>query len=465
MSVAIRTLFEMELLKKLVCAFFILKCCTLCNAFFEIKQKTLLCNSILELFQRVNVFKVKTIDTISNTNSRETAEAFDCIKELVVERNFSFTTFHKFEDNKLKQDDRKKHHVVIIVKSANDLDTVLLNMSPDHYNFNGYFLIVVTGKSETNFNSMFASLWLKFIYNVNILIEHESESVNMFTFYPFNQGGICHDTKSVRINQYIGNSWTNSLFFPPKLSNFYKCQVRATLYQYIPTALKIVHDDGSVSYNGSDVEILMGLSKFLNIDIKFNILTEDGGWGQIFENGSSTGAFKSIIVGSDDICANFYYLTDLRSKYMQFTTAYFSIDMMLIVPRGEPLNALQKLLQPFEKPVWMTFGGFIVLTIAAVIVIKRQSKSTQVLFLDRNINSPVLEMIVILLGSSQHILPRNSFSRLLLMSFAMYCFVYRSIYMGSLFKFLQVSLSHDYVADIDVNDILSRMLIKRTMTL
>lgn len=122
---------------------------------------------------------------------------------------------------------------------------------------------------------------------------------------------------------------------------------------------------------------------------------------------------------------------------MQFSSAYYSLDMMLMIPRGAPYTPLEKLLRPFKFSVWMILAISFVVVFVAVFVIKRFPKRTQTLFFDRNINSPFMEMLVIIFGGSQHALPSTNFTRILLMTFAIYCFVFRAIYTGSLFKFLQ----------------------------
>jgi hypothetical protein len=258
--------------------------------------------------------------------------------------------------------------------------------------------------------------------------------VKMFTFFPFNNRK-CHDTKSVEINEYSNGKWQRSLFFPPKLWNFHNCQVKASCPENGPSAHQINNANGSVSLNGSDIETLRTIATALNMNMTINITT---GWGKIWENGTVVGSFKLLIDGKIDICASLYFLTELRSKFMQFTQSYFSNSLLLIIPRGAPFTAFEKLFRPFELPVWYSVIGFLGVISIAVAVIKCQSRKVQILFFDRNINAVIMEMLVVFFGSSQHMMPRRNFPRMLMMTFALYCLVMRTVYTGSMFKFLQV---------------------------
>lgn len=409
--------------------------------FLEILRKnSLMCNSLDKFIEIVRVPKMTTFDIISQINNEQTEKALDCVKELIIKNNFAFTTVTNIQQVKSSSSvERKRSHVVIILDSKESLKAILQKMTPNSYNYHGHYLIILTQKSIEDFDSWFDFFWRSFIYNVNILIEI-NESVEMFTFYPFARGKMCHDTKSVKINEYTNGTWANKSFFPPKLKNFHQCRLKAACYEFGPSALRTIQINGSISLNGSDVEILKGLAEVLNFDLEINILTNLGSWGQVWENGSAVGAFKSIIDGETDIIANFYYLTDLRSRYMQFTRAYYSLSLMMMIPKSAPLTPLQKLFRPFKPRVWIFFCGLFFAALIAVAIIKCRSKSVQLLFFDRNIYSPVIEMLVILFGGSQHALPKKNFSRLLLMSFALFCFVFRTIYTGSLYKFLQVSV-------------------------
>jgi Bacterial extracellular solute-binding proteins, family 3 len=407
-----------------------------CEAFEINSKSSLVCEALKRIPEQIKLPKSSTVDILTMENSSET---FNCFKTIIIENDLAFTVVNDSKASQLFMNRRKKQFVVIAVDSLNSLRSTLRNMTADHYNHDGYYIVILTTNSTSNLDAMFHLLWQSFIYNVNILVQ-VNNSVKMFTFFPFNQFQ-CHDTKPREINEYSKGKWQKKLFFPPKLRNFHKCQLKASCFQYGPSAQKTFHENGTSSLSGSDVEILTAISKALNIDLVFKITTVVGSWGQVWENGSAVGAFKQLMKQEIDICANFYFLTELRSKFIQFTQAYFSISMVVMIPRGAQLSAFQKLFRPFELPVWIFVAVFLFIACCAVIVIRCQSRKIQILFFDRNINAPMMEMLVILFGSSQHVMPRKSFSRLLLMSFAIYCFVIRTIYTGSLYKFLQVNFT------------------------
>lgn len=430
---------RMELIK----AFFFLLLVIFNYEAFKINvESSLTCEALLNLPKSIRLPKMSTIDVFTFVKSEKLSEAFECFKLLIFQSDFAFTFYNGLKQTPQKfYNDRKKQYVGVSVDSALSLSKSLEIMAADHYNQHGLYLIILTTNSTNELNKMFDSLWRSFVYNVNILMQINN-SVKMFTFFPFNRDK-CHETKPVEINEYKNGKWKTNNFFPSKLRNFYKCRLKASCYEYGPSCQKTIDAKGNVSLSGSDAELLTTLSKVLNASVDIEITTEIGSWGQVWENGSASGAFERIMNGEIDICANFYFLTELRSKFLQFTRAYFSVSLLMMIPKGVQLTAFQKLFRPFQLSAWIFFTGFLFIAFVSVLIIRCRSRKTQLLFFDRNINAPMMEMLVILFGSSQHILPRKSFSRLLLMSFAMYCFVVRTIYTGSLFKFLQVSKSFD----------------------
>lgn len=415
-------------------------CLDYCDSLRRAEELSTMCEAVNGVMQHTKFRKMPIIDIVSLSNSLKAEKAFDCMKLLIKNYNFVFSSMDGFGELTTHFSERRqKKDVIVILDSYQSLEDASRKMTVENYNYHGYFLIILTQNSTIELNSIFNLLWRRFIYNVNILVQLNG-SVDMFTFYPFGKNLECHNSMSKKVNSFTRGTWKTKIFYQAKLRNFHQCQLKANCYEYGPSAQRVFSSNGSFEIIGSDVEILRGLADSLNIDLKIEILSDIGAWGQVWENGSAIGAFKSIIDKKIDICANFYYLTELRSRFMQFTRAYYSISMLMMIPLGAPLTALQTLARPFKLDAWLCFCGFIGSGFIAVIIIKLKSRSIQFMFFERNINAPFMEMTAILFGGSQHILPQRNFSRLHLMSFAIICFVFRSIYTGSLYKFLQVIL-------------------------
>lgn len=120
-----------------------------------------------------------------------------------------------------------------------------------------------------------------------------------------------------------------------------------------------------------------------------------------------------------------------------------------MIPPGESLTPFEKLFRPFQQTVWI-FLFITLLTGAVVIFIFNFSKkSSKALVFGDDIRTPYLNMLIGIVGGSQHVLPKKSFSRSLLMMFLLFCLVQRSIYQGSLYIFLQSDGRNPDVATID----------------
>lgn len=419
------------------------------DAFIHEKSDLLLCEALRDFSVLVNEqVKIKTINFITNkNNSLESKGLMKTLECLVSDNLFAITLSNPLtKTSSLFISKGKESQNVIILDSKKDLKTILGNMTNIDYNNHEYYLIVISGNTtnDSDMDSMFELLWQYFIYNVNILVHDHRRaqgyhsSMKIFTFFPFSAERKCHDTKSVKINEFKDNKWSSDLAYPPKLESFYNCQVKAVCQEFGVTGIRTVHQNGSVSLSGIDVEILRSVTKALNIELDLQMQEYKEARGQIFNNGTSTGAFNQIITGKVAIAANFNYLTEHRSKFMQFSQSYDSVSMILIIPRGALYTPLETLFRAFKLCAWVILCTFMLAVFIIIAIIKLQSRRVQILFFDRNINSPFMEVLAILFGIAQHALPSKSFSRLLLTSFAIFCFIFRTVYIGSMFKFLQV---------------------------
>ncbi|CAO1398953.1 unnamed protein product [Diamesa hyperborea] len=345
---------------------------------------------------------------------------------------------------------RRRTFSVIFIARFQSFLQILEKMTKERFNFEGYYLIVLTKGNIPEIQNIFQQLWMKFIFNVNILLDDDSEFISLLTFMPFN-GYICGDTTPIKTNQFDKGSgkWEFEEFYPKKFKNLFKCPVRVGAFDTTPAVIKKTMKNGSYSLDGYDIEMLREFSKIINFTIDLNFSSEPGSYGEIYENGSSTGTINKVMTNKVDVIIGNYYITESRLTFMSSSSSYYTNPLLLVIPSGAPVAPLAKLMRPFQRTVWIILLGALVVGIIVISVVSFQTPEIRVLVFGRQIQNPFLNLIVGLVGGSQHVLPKRNFSRTLLMFFLLFCLIIRSLYLGGLFEFLQTDQREPELATID----------------
>lgn len=323
-----------------------------------------------------------------------------------------------------------------------DFKAIFKTLSSEKFNFGGYFLLVVRKCSSIDANKVFEAVWRRFIYNLNILCEAD-DAVSIKTFLPF-QSSSCGNTTSITLD--IDSVHT---FFPEKLKNLFECPIKLATFFYPPITMRETLENGSYRYYGSEMELLFGLAEALNFSVDMTYIAQSGFTGLLYENGTATGILKQTIEGEQDMLMGFYYLTYLRTQYLSFTQSHYSIPLIIMIPPGETYSAFEKLFQPFDKFVWICILFTLGIAVVTIFIVSKMSWKIKKFVFGEKVRNHYLNMVIGLVGGSQTILPRKSFPRTLLMIFLLFCLVWRSVYQGSLFLFLQSDGRKPPVSTID----------------
>jgi len=141
-----------------------------------------------------------------------------------VDKQLSFQ--HETFDDGVKVLIMRKRSLSVIFASNSDVVVKFFDqLTPDKFHYDGYYLIIFTTTiSFHGLENIFESLWMKFIFNVNVLMKaFDSDSVDMLTFLPFNGNAKCGNTNALKINEFDENSMAWKLpmnaFFPKKFNN------------------------------------------------------------------------------------------------------------------------------------------------------------------------------------------------------------------------------------------------------
>lgn len=127
-----------------------------------------------------------------------------------------------------------------------------------------------------------------------------------------------------------------------------------------------------------------------------------------------------------------------RVAVMQPSHVYYTTNLVWIVPPGKPQSALGKLSNPLDYIVWVFSLLTIVIGFMTIALIKMQPLTIQKFVFGKYTQSPGLNFINIILGSSIRPVPLRNFSRFLFIVATLYFFIVRTCYSGGLVKFMQM---------------------------
>ena len=138
-----------------------------------------------------------------------------------------------------------------------------------------------------------------------------------------------------------------------------------------------------------------------------------------------------------------------RVDIMDFCFGYYLEILVFVIPRGRPYTPFHKLLRPFHNFVWICILMVLVACVIVILILSFLPRKFKSFVYGENVTTPFLNVIIAMYGGAQTILPKFNFARSLLMMFLLFCLVLRSLYQGSLFKFLQANDNQPEVASID----------------
>lgn len=308
-------------------------------------------------------------------------------------------------------------------------------------NHRGHHLVALRDHSPEILDTLALRFWKNRLINVNFLILQNSSAV-LQTFMPYNEAA-CNDTRLRTINRFDekARKWESSLIFPEKLANFNRCPVTISTYKnVVPYIVRDEFVKGTRVLKGRVIEVINALAQTLNfssvIDYDPSILAWES-------------CFQKVAERKSDIFIGNVFLELPRSKYLDYTIPIFFEFVKFMVPPGRSLSELEKLSKTFDTVTWILFAVVVVIAFVAVLVVTFQPRHIKILAFGANFNSAFMDLLSIIIGGSQMVLPVNNFCRIVITNLVIFCLVLRSLYQGSLFTFLQTDVKEKEVQSID----------------
>lgn len=342
---------------------------------------------------------------------------------------------------------RPKRCNVFFIETFDDFLKSFHRIKPAVFDFFSNFIFVITGKPE-KIEKMFENLWVHQIVNVNVLYNTDTDSVRIETYYPFKTAKCAVNVRAIVDEFKDGRFLRNKKsLFKDKLLNLHRCPIRvATSNNSVPYIFADKLANGSYSLHGRDIELVKTLGQYLNFEIDWVFIGDEG---VLLENGTATGPFKMLLDKKTDLIIADYWLKVNRLQFVDYTTPYISQQIAFIIPPGSELTSFEKFMRPLDSYVWFLLIVFISCGFLVIYVVGRSSPKLQDFVFGTNIRKPYMNMLVAIFGGSQHILPHRNFARSLLMMFLMFCMVMRTLYTGSLYRFLQAKVYNKEAQSID----------------
>jgi hypothetical protein len=253
----------------------------------------------------------------------------------------------------------------------------------------------------------------------------------------------------VLINVFQDGTFVNNTLnlYPEKMKNLHDCPLRiATSNNSVPYIFAKILSNGSYVLNGRDISLIKTLSEALSFKIDYVYI---GMEGVLMENGTATGPFEMLMNGRADLIIADYWLKVNRLQFIDYTTPYISQQIAFVIPPGAELTSFEKFMRPLDIFTWILLIVFNAIGFLVIYFVSKMSTSCQNLVFGEGIRKPYMNMLVAIFGGSQHRTPRINFARSLLLMFLLFCLVMRTLYTGSLVRFLQSKVYHKETQSID----------------
>jgi hypothetical protein len=220
------------------------------------------------------------------------------------------------------------------------------------------------------------------------LVEETRHSISLATAFMFTQEA-CHTNQFKVINRYTRGrkKWEKLDFFVEKFKNFYGCTMKIEA--------DLLMDE------------LMPLYSTFASELNFTIEP-----------------VNQEIEATEEIIIFFAPAQDVMIPSITFYTTDIEFKKIYIPP-GEIYGDFEKMLLPFDRSTWIAMGVMIAAGVLTIIAIMLRPRAIQTIIFGRNIGSPLMNFISILLNGDQPRTSRGNVSRILLIAFMFWCLVFR----------------------------------------
>lgn len=193
------------------------------------KYGNALSRGTVEIIEQFYVPKTNTLNIFHASeegNFRNMERNYDTMNEILYQvRSKIVVQLEGYLDVHINN--RKRVYNIMFIDSYESFKNIFRLMSPDTFNYQGFYLLVLTTYSDEQYQimrSIFEYVWAEYIINISIIwgVPQYDEEAILYTFFPYTRF-FCGNVFPIQLNQYRFGQWLHRgvEFFPKKMSNIH----------------------------------------------------------------------------------------------------------------------------------------------------------------------------------------------------------------------------------------------------
>lgn len=265
------------------------------------------------------------------------------------------------------------------------------------------------------------------LYEYILINQQNKYTLNTFEWFA---NGFCNKPLIIEINSFNRHlkSWDEKLKIKSKFRNFYGCMLTMSVYSY-------VIPDNSIYYPA--IDLFKAMAKKTNFTANFQTVY----FSKIFGGKPRLlirDGFATEHIHAHFIVPRLPFVKVYTSKHL--TTSFIEDVVSIGLSKPEAYSSFEKMILPFDILTWIFSITTFLIAFGTIFGINLMSEKTQEFFYGKNVKTPALNALGIFFGISQTQLPKKSFSRMILITFVMFCLVLRTAYQGVLFTLMATDM-------------------------
>lgn len=240
---------------------------------------------------------------------------------------------------------------------------------------------------------------------------------------------VCNKMTFIVLNAYYKKSkkWNEELVIPEKFKNFYSCM----LVLYADSNYLHTYFDLTGKPKGPMIDLFEAMGSRANFTYNYQktVTRSDGTHDMIPKN--------NIVLNANIFfqIKPFIY-SNFAPTIEHFSTLFHEQKISFALTESQSYTSYEKLTRPFDLLTWIYLITTFICAFLSIFLLSFIPKKFQILVYGKNVVAPALNVVSIFFGISQPVLPFQNFPRIILVTFMVFCLVFRTAYQGVLFDMI-----------------------------